>query len=481
MESLIPIHIYDRSVFNKASTTEEEEVQLPHIHNAVFFDYDSVFSPNFTFIPEELASGLSDQSSIQTDNDLKMKLFPFLLKSLTLNQKKILRQYLFVFHLPTSATLSEIDLTGLKTKVISIFLQSLQILKAKIVGNDFYSTEESEESLATPFLSTSEGDETFANISFTTKVLVLEDNFERFHLKYQLCHSLFKFSALDTARNILKDTVPLGRPKWAKASYYASEILENFLFLGDYMNGSEAEQLKALAITHLVDLTGHQTSARACQEVGVSYLPVDIWDMETTNIAEHFDMTNSFISRAEHIPGSRVLVHCRAGWSRSTSIVLAYLVGCKALTLADAVKLTVQERPMICPNEGFREQLIQYEERIIKEELSGKERSFSDATAFLNFIRKYSILWVTDVDGKGTGTATIETDFDRIPIQALKNNNKVFEELMNQSAVSAEEGSSQQRAKPKKPFLKRGEGKTILGAKLTKKTEPSPIVENADS
>lgn len=51
-----------------------------------------------------------------------------------------------------------------------------------------------------------------------------------------------------------------------------------------------------------------------------------------------------------------VLVHCAMGLSRSSSLVLAYLMIDENLTLVDAIKAVAANRN-ICPNAGFLEQL----------------------------------------------------------------------------------------------------------------------------
>ena len=52
-------------------------------------------------------------------------------------------------------------------------------------------------------------------------------------------------------------------------------------------------------------------------------VPVD--DREGQNIGKHFASACSFIHKKK-CEGRRILVHCRAGVSRSTSCVLAYLM-----------------------------------------------------------------------------------------------------------------------------------------------------------
>ncbi|OQV13404.1 hypothetical protein BV898_12356 [Hypsibius exemplaris] len=61
------------------------------------------------------------------------------------------------------------------------------------------------------------------------------------------------------------------------------------------------------------------------------------------------------------LAGGRVLVHCLMGVSRSASVVLAYLVKYRGMSLEEAHELVRRQRPMISPNRGFWEQLSLFE------------------------------------------------------------------------------------------------------------------------
>ena len=65
------------------------------------------------------------------------------------------------------------------------------------------------------------------------------------------------------------------------------------------------------------------------------------------------------------VAGERVLVHCAAGISRSSTIVLAYLVARRGYTLREAFEHVHARRPVVWPNDGFMEALIQLERRSI--------------------------------------------------------------------------------------------------------------------
>jgi hypothetical protein len=56
-------------------------------------------------------------------------------------------------------------------------------------------------------------------------------------------------------------------------------------------------------------------------------------------------------------------VHCKAGKSRSVTIVLAYLIHANAWTLKTAYDFVADRRPGISPNIGFVAELMQYAHR----------------------------------------------------------------------------------------------------------------------
>jgi hypothetical protein len=55
--------------------------------------------------------------------------------------------------------------------------------------------------------------------------------------------------------------------------------------------------------------------------------------------------------------GHTVLVHCAAGISRSASVVIAYLMMTRGMTLAEAYQYAKSRRPIVEPNPGFIQQL----------------------------------------------------------------------------------------------------------------------------
>jgi protein-tyrosine phosphatase len=61
----------------------------------------------------------------------------------------------------------------------------------------------------------------------------------------------------------------------------------------------------------------------------------------------------------------RVLVHCRAGISRSSTVTLAYMVKHQQMPLADAFHTLTSRRSFAFPNPGFWRVLIDWEIRYL--------------------------------------------------------------------------------------------------------------------
>jgi dual specificity phosphatase 12 len=95
----------------------------------------------------------------------------------------------------------------------------------------------------------------------------------------------------------------------------------------------------------------------------LEYYRVDVEDMGREPIELFFAEATEFIQQ-QLLQDRPVLVHCKAGVSRSASVVLAYLMEYRGYSLHDAFLLTLDLRPTITPNPGFMEQLRRYEKEV---------------------------------------------------------------------------------------------------------------------
>lgn len=87
-------------------------------------------------------------------------------------------------------------------------------------------------------------------------------------------------------------------------------------------------------------------------------VPID--DDESADAGFYFDEVVRFIQRVEQCKG-KIFVHCVAGASRAPTMVMAYLVMMKNITLWDAFNFIRARRSIVFPNSHFLYQLALYE------------------------------------------------------------------------------------------------------------------------
>ncbi|KAH3756254.1 dual specificity protein phosphatase 1 [Pelomyxa schiedti] len=145
----------------------------------------------------------------------------------------------------------------------------------------------------------------------------------------------------------------------------APDLVMDQLYLGDEKDAYTKMTLARLNITHVVTVTNVPdfTVYRDLFPPNVKCLVVDIDDRADQNISQYFNQTNAFIEAGRRV--GNVLVHCVYGISRSASIVIAYVMSTRCLDFATAFRMVHRCRPIICPNVGFRHQLINYGRRLL--------------------------------------------------------------------------------------------------------------------
>ncbi|KAK3267297.1 hypothetical protein CYMTET_24135 [Cymbomonas tetramitiformis] len=135
-----------------------------------------------------------------------------------------------------------------------------------------------------------------------------------------------------------------------------NELLPGKLFLTNFRGSENREALLELGVTNIVRVN----QADGCEEFSdFRYLCIDVEDLEDAaeNLSKSFGEANDFILNAK----GGVVVHCAAGISRSTTVVLAYLMKLHKMPLIDAFRLCYKARRVVWPNDGFMRALIKYE------------------------------------------------------------------------------------------------------------------------
>jgi len=134
-------------------------------------------------------------------------------------------------------------------------------------------------------------------------------------------------------------------------------ILENKLMLGPEQAAYQHQSLREKGITHIIDLSNRTYEKK---DNFFRYLTIEIDDVPRANIENHFQQTNNFISSALN-EGGGVLVHCKAGVSRSATVVIAYLLKERNYDCVENALTFVQsKRPRVKPNCGFMKQLSNF-------------------------------------------------------------------------------------------------------------------------
>lgn len=134
-----------------------------------------------------------------------------------------------------------------------------------------------------------------------------------------------------------------------------SEIIEKSLYLSSYVVASDLDCLNKHGITHVVN-----TAADVCDSNFPSkfkYLTYYLKDSNSEDISLFFYRTLEWIDEALS-SGGRVLVHCQMGVSRSSTIVMAYLMWRFGISFEQAFNRVRETRPICNPNTGFTCKLL---------------------------------------------------------------------------------------------------------------------------
>ena len=159
----------------------------------------------------------------------------------------------------------------------------------------------------------------------------------------KIINFLAMFRIFSTMKMLKEDNIPV-------------ELINN-LYIGSVGAAMNYKILKEKGITHII-----------CAAMNIKqyfpdkfkYLTVNLLDSENENIKKYFDQTGKFIDQAFKNKG-KVLVHCHAGISRSSSICLAYIIKYRKISLDKALEIVKKKRDKINPNPGFMQQLREYQ------------------------------------------------------------------------------------------------------------------------
>jgi len=133
-----------------------------------------------------------------------------------------------------------------------------------------------------------------------------------------------------------------------------SEIIKNKLYLGNMFDANNEEFIKTNNITCIICVA--ENLKFNINNPDVKKYKYELKDDDTEDISLYFNEIGLIINSEK-----TVLVNCAAGISRSSTIVLAYLIKYFNINLKQAFLYTRKKRNQICPNKKFMECLLDYE------------------------------------------------------------------------------------------------------------------------
>ena len=135
-------------------------------------------------------------------------------------------------------------------------------------------------------------------------------------------------------------------------------IIDN-IYLGDKYAARDEEYLKKNNISTVVNCAKGLTS----NYKDLKFMELNLYDKSYQKLFPKIDIAYRFIKQN---PNGNVLIHCKFGRSRSSILVIYYLMKEYGWDYDKCYKYIKQRRPIIHPNSGFVAQIKEYYNKNLK-------------------------------------------------------------------------------------------------------------------
>jgi len=166
------------------------------------------------------------------------------------------------------------------------------------------------------------------------------------------------------------------------STFEATQICPN-LWVGDLRSPCNKESLKEHNIEMIVSAV---YGATAHYPFHFTYEKANLRDIEDEDILQDIQRLLPEI-RQQILNNKGVLVHCMQGASRSATIVAAYLIKYHDMTADEALEYMKSKRSCVNPNQGYRDQLKQFETMIETQRKTEEERRIKEMTEIENELK----------------------------------------------------------------------------------------------
>ncbi|XP_061077722.1 dual specificity protein phosphatase 22-A [Conger conger] len=128
------------------------------------------------------------------------------------------------------------------------------------------------------------------------------------------------------------------------------------LYLGNIRDSENKDSLSKNGITHILSVYNNANPVLEDK----TYLCIHAADSSSQNLSQHFKECIRFIHESR-LNGGGCLVHCLAGVSRSTTVVVAYLMSVTSYGWEECLSAVKAVRSFVGPNFGFQQQLQEFQ------------------------------------------------------------------------------------------------------------------------